>query len=178
MRGKQRLRSLAERLFASLGDDDLAADDSSRRLLCVFSACENEARSPNQPHNSHIYFPSGTPPPPFPHPPTALFQVSPSDLYEALTAAATAPDSDGKLVEMRGAVNVVAVVFEKERLGGWGGGVGGEGREGLKGSTGVGAEGTSEAASLTAAQLRPRPSGSSLRRGKEEKKIISNCLSN
>lgn len=49
--------------------------------------------------------------------PTALFQVSPSDLYEALTAAAAAPDSDGKLVEMSGAANVVAVVFEKERLG-------------------------------------------------------------
>lgn len=46
---------------------------------------------------------------------------------------------------------------------------GGDGRGGLKGSTGVGAEGTSEAASLTAAQLRPRPSGSSLRRGKKKK---------
>lgn len=127
MRGKQRLRSLAERLFVSLGDDDLAADDSSCRLLCVFSACENKAHSPNQPHNSHIYFPSGTPHDPSPTL-TALFQVSPSDLYEALTAVATAPDSDGKLVEMRGAVNVVAVVFQKEWLGG--GDVEGEGRGG------------------------------------------------
>lgn len=151
-----------------MGDDDLAADDSSCRLLCVFSACENKAHSPNRPHNSYIYFPSGTPHCPSPTL-TAVFQVSPSDLYEALTAVATAPDSDGKLVEMRGAVNVVAVVFEKERLGGGVCGGWGDGGGGLKASTGVGAEGTSEAASLTAAQLRPRPSGSSLRRGKKKK---------
>lgn len=91
---------------------------------CVLLFCSVKTRQPpNRPHNSHIHFPSGCLPPT----PTVLFQVSPSDLYEALAAAAVALDSDGKLVETRGAVNVLAVVDERERSDGVGGGGGGGG---------------------------------------------------
>lgn len=84
--------------------DDLAADDSSHRLFLL--QCENKARKPPTNHITRTYIvPQAASP--------TLFQVSPSDLYDALTAAA-APHSVGKLVELRGAVNELAVVVERE----------------------------------------------------------------
>lgn len=57
MHGKQRLHLLAERLFASVGDAEVAADDSLAPSLVVsfFLRVTTRREPPIQPHNAHIY---------------------------------------------------------------------------------------------------------------------------